>query len=863
MANFYNMSKEKVLESLQASENGLTSGMVKERIEKHGYNEFREKKGKSTFQRFIEQFKDALIVILIIAAIISAALGEVADAGIIIVVIVLNAILGVVQENKAEQSLKALKKMAAPMANVIRDGTAMEIPSRELVPGDLILLDAGKYVPADIRLIESANLKIEESSLTGESVPVEKSKEIIDEKEVSIGDRINMAFMSSMVTYGRGKGIVVGTGMNTEIGKIADMISNVQEEVTPLQKKLADVGKLLGIASLVICAVMFIVGVAEGRHIFEMFMTAVSLAVAAIPEGLPAVVTIVLAVGVQKMIKRNAIVRKLPAVETLGCATVICSDKTGTLTQNKMTVKKIFTVNGYADDIIDAKKALEISCLCNDTQIAEENGEIKTIGDPTETALVDIALKSGIDKRELEKHYIRVDEIPFDSDRKLMTTINKNNDIYTVNIKGAPDVMLNKIKFVYDGDSIRAITEQDIQKIKQGNEEMAREALRVLAVGFKEIDHIDKESAEEDIVFAGLVGMIDPPREEAKEAVKLCKTAGIKPVMITGDHKATAVAIASELGILKDETESVSGVDLENMSQQQLINSIEKYSVYARVSPEHKVRIVDAWKSKGHIVAMTGDGVNDAPALKNANIGCAMGITGTDVAKEAADMILTDDNFATIVSAVEEGRTIFSNIRKSITYLLSCNIGEIMTLFVATMLGWAEPLLPIHILWVNLVTDSLPALALGMEKSEEGIMNLPPRNPDKSLFADGLGAKILLEGIFIGIITLIAYLYGLKESEITARTMAFFTLSISQLVHSYNVRYERKSVLFNKVFSNKYLNGAFLSALLIQCIVLTTPLTRKIFKVTLLNPQDILVVAACAISPLIIVELFKLIKKEK
>jgi P-type Ca2+ transporter type 2C len=861
MDNFHVLTKQEIMDKLKTSQNGITREEANERIQEFGYNEFKEKKTKSTFQRFIEQFKDFLVIVLIVAAVISGALGEVADAVIILAIVILNAYLGVVQENKAEESLKALKKMAAPLANILRNGVVMEVAARELVPGDLVLLEAGKYVPADLRLIESANLKIEESSLTGESVPVEKNDETIDDANISLGDRKNMAFMSSMVTYGRGKGIVVATGMNTEIGKIADMIASVEEEKTPLQQKLEEVGKLLGIAALVICGIIFAVGWLQGREVFHMFMTSVSLAVAAIPEGLPAVVTIVLAVGVQKMIKRNAIIRKLPAVETLGSASVICSDKTGTLTQNKMTVKRVFTINGFVENFTEALRPLEIANLCNDTQIVEEDNKYKTIGDPTETALVDVALSIGMDKRNLEKEYPRVDEIPFDSDRKLMTTFNKIENTINVHVKGAPDILINKCKYVFDGNNTREITDKDIESIQAANEDMARYALRVLAVGFKVVDSIDKNTAEEEIVFAGLIGMIDPPREEAKEAVSLCKTAGIKPVMITGDHKITAVAIAKELGILNNDAEAVSGPQIEAMSQEELINKVENISVYARVSPEHKVRIVEAWRSRGKIVAMTGDGVNDAPALKKANIGAAMGITGTDVAKEAADMVLTDDNFATIVSAVEEGRTIFSNIKKAISFLLSCNTGEIITLFVATLLGWAEPLLPIHILWVNLVTDSLPALALGMEPAEKDIMKQPPRDPKEGLFAKGMGLRIALQGTIIGVVTLAAYLYGHQFSEETGRTMAFFTLSFSQLVHAYNVRYERKSVVFNGMFSNSYLNKAVLISTTIQLIVLVTPFTREIFDIVLLNASQIGVVALCSIVPLIIVEIVKLARR--
>ncbi|MCX7951964.1 MAG: HAD-IC family P-type ATPase, partial [Clostridiales bacterium] len=550
MKEFYKLGVQEIFQHFSTNSNGLEDEEAQKRIQEYGYNEFVEKKRKSTFEKFINQFKDFLVLILIVAAIVSGLVGEVPDTIIILLVVVLNAILGVVQENKAEESLNALKKMAAPLAHVIRNGVSKEIPARELVVGDIVLLEAGKYVPADLRLIEAANLKIEESALTGESVPVDKINEIIEEDNIPIGDRKNMAFMSSMVTYGRGKGIVVATGMNTEIGKIANMIANVEDESTPLQEKLEEAGKWMGISALVICGVMFGIGVFEGREIFEMFMTAVSLAVAAIPEGLPAIVTIVLAVGVQKMIKRNAIVRKLPAVETLGCATVICSDKTGTLTQNKMTVKKMYSINGYADDIHDVKKIFHIANLCNDTKVVVENNNIKLIGDPTETALVDFAIKSGIDKRDLDNNFERVDEIPFDSDRKLMTTFNKNKDKYEVNVKGAPDILLSKCKFIFDNDKVRDITEIDIQKIKSVNEELASNALRVLAFAYKQVDEIDKVTAEENLIFVGLIGMIDPPREEAKEAVKKCKSAGIKPVMITGDHKITAVAIAKELGIL-------------------------------------------------------------------------------------------------------------------------------------------------------------------------------------------------------------------------------------------------------------------------------------------------------------------------
>ncbi|SEF74867.1 Ca2+-transporting ATPase [Caloramator fervidus] len=866
MRPYYLLTKEEILKELETNENGISDQEAKRRLEKYGYNEFKEKKSKTMFQRFLDQFKDFLVIILIVAAIISGFVGEIADSIIILLVVIINAILGVIQENKAEQSLKALKKMAQPLALVIREGVSKEVPVREIVPGDVVILEAGRYVPADLRLIETSNLKIEESSLTGESVPVEKNSDVLEEDNIPIGDRKNMAFMSSMVTYGRGKGVVVSTGMKTEIGKIADMLSSVEEEQTPLQKKLEEAGKWMGIAALIICGIMFFVGILRGNNILEMFMTSIALAVAAIPEGLPAVVTIVLAVGVQKMIKRNAIIRKLPAVETLGCATVICSDKTGTLTQNKMTVKQIYTINGLSD-----KKALIIANLCNDTKIVEENGKLRTLGDPTETALIDFAFKLGIDKRKLDEMYPRIDEIPFDSDRKLMSTFNKVDNLIEVNVKGAPDILLSRCKYILDNENIREITSDDLEKIKRANEEMAKKALRVLAVAYKQVENIDKENAEKDLIFVGLIGMIDPPREEAKEAVEKCKTAGIKPVMITGDHKITAIAIAKELGILKSEEEAITGAELEKMSDKELLDNVKKYSVYARVSPEHKVRIVEAWKKQGQIVAMTGDGVNDAPALKIANIGAAMGITGTDVAKEAADMVLTDDNFATIVAAVEEGRTIYSNIKKSISYLLSCNVGEIFTLFVATLLGWAEPLLPIHILWVNLVTDSLPALALGVEPAEKEVMKQPPRDPNEGIFSKGAGIRIILQGMLIGALTLFAYWYGVRygkerglsfdEYELIGRTMAFFTLSLSQLVHAFNNRLELKSVIANGMFKNKYLNLAVLISFLIQLIVLSTPFLRNIFKVTLLNRELISVVVLCSIAPLVFVEIVKFIRR--
>lgn len=864
---WHQMDNDSVLKKVESSMEGLSDQQVKARYEKYGYNELTGKKDKPVWKMFLEQFKDVLVIILLIAAVISGALGEVSDTIVIMIVVLLNAVLGTIQENRAEKSLAALKRLAAPVSMVRRNGQVVEIPSRELVPGDIVLMEAGRFVPADCRIIHASNFKVEESSLTGESVPVEKSEEVIASDCLTVGDRKNMIFMSSMATYGRAEAVVVETGMDTEIGKIAKMIQEDDNTLTPLQIKLAELGKLLGILSLGVCVIMFIVGIITGKGILSMFMTSVSLAVAAIPEGLPTVVTIVLAIGVQKMIKRNAIIRKLPAVETLGCATVICSDKTGTLTQNKMTVMKAYVggkIYTSGKDILnsaDAANLMNIISLCNDTKVVEEGGVSKTIGDPTETALVDFAIKYGTDKRELDLVHKRVDEIPFDSERKLMTTINDFDGKLKALVKGAPDILIERCKYILSDNEVRIISGREKEAIRKANEDMAKDALRVLAAAYKDMDslpeHPESAVVERDLVFAGLVGMIDPPREEVKEAVKICKSAGIRPVMITGDHQATAAAIAKELGILDGRYKVISGTELDSMSDKELERNIESYSVYARVSPEHKVKIVKAWQARGEIVAMTGDGVNDAPALKKADIGAAMGITGTDVAKEAADMVLTDDNFSTIVSAVEEGRTIFSNIRKSIHFLLSCNIGEIITLFTATMLGWAEPLIPIQILWVNLVTDSLPALALGMDPAEKGVMNREPRNPRSGIFSDGLGIKIGLGGVVIGLLALTAYRIGLNYNLEIARTMTFIVLSLSQLVHANNTRSDDESIFSIGLFSNKYLVTANICSSLLQLIVVFIPFLRGVFKVVPLNGSQWITVMLLSLMPVIIVEIYK------
>ena len=899
--NWFNKDISEVEKELQTDINkGLANEQVKERTEKYGLNELQEAKKKSLLQRFLDQFKDFSIIVLIIAAIVSGAVGiaqgeGVTDTIIILIVVVVNAVIGVVQESKAEKSLEALQKLSDHAAKVIRNGSMSVIPAKELVPGDIVVLDTGDYIPADLRIIESVNLKSQESSLTGESVPVEKSVEKLDDKEIGIGDRVNMLFSSSLVTYGRGKGIVVETGMTTEVGKIAGMINSAEKQETPLQQKLNKLGKTLGIVALSICVLIFIIGLIQGKEPINMFMTAVSLAVAAIPEGLVAVSTIVLAIGVQKMVKKNAIVKRLPAVETLGSATVICSDKTGTLTQNKMTVEKIFW-NNQLKDMSEVEKIenkdkeltelIYANMLCNDTKIAE-NGELA--GDPTETALIDMAFKLDF-KQDIIEKLKRVEEVPFDSDRKLMTTVNQIEDKYIVYTKGGIDELLNRcIDYEINGEKKTDLAEYT-KTIRSQNEIMAKEALRVLGCAYKEIDHIpskeEMKEIESNLTFIGMVGMIDPPREEAKKAVEKCKTAGIKTVMITGDHKITATAIAKKLGILENEDEAITGLELEKMSDEELEKNVRHYSVYARVSPEHKVRIVKAWQKNGEIVAMTGDGVNDSPALKTSDIGCAMGIVGTDVAKEAADVILTDDNFATIVSAVEEGRRIYDNILKVIQFLLSSNVGEIVVLLVATLmtplighwfgiadLNHLEILLPIHILWINLVTDSLPALALAFDPANKGIMNRKPLKPSKGVFTKGMVWRVIYQGVMIGGLTLAAFLIGLgtttepidgltlEESKIeVGQTMAFVTLAFSELVHVFNVRNNKESLFKTKVFNNSKLIWAILGSAALMLVILLVPALRNVFSIPVLPTQNVLELVGLVIAPLIIVELFKLFK---
>ena len=895
--SWFNKTSQEVEKELKTDcQNGLSSNQVQENMKNYGLNELQEKKKDSLLKKFLEQFKDFSIIVLIIAAIVSGVVGVAQGEGftdtiIILIVVLLNAVIGVAQESKAEKSLEALKKLSSHASKVIRNGKEQVIPARELVPGDLVIIETGDYIAADLRIIEAVNLKSQESSLTGESVPVEKITEKIDGNEIGIGDRKNMLFSSSLITYGRGKAIVVNTGMNTEVGKIAGMLDNAEKQETPLQQKLNDLGKTLGIACLAICAVIFVIGLLQGKEIIDMFMTAVSLAVAVIPEGLVAVSTIVLAIGVQKMVKKHAIVKKLPAVETLGSSTVICSDKTGTLTQNKMTVEKVFCDDELQDvkkvnTTEDFKKLVYNCMLCNDSRLLEDG---QLAGDPTETALVDMAFKLDYEQ-SIYRENPRVEEVPFDSERKLMTTVNKKNGKYIVYTKGGVDELLKCCNsFLYKGE-VRTSINNYAKWIRENNEKMAKDALRVLAFAYKELDHMpskaEMKTIESDLTFIGMVGMIDPPRIEAKKAVEKCKKAGIKTVMITGDHKVTAVAIAKKLGILKDESEALTGTELEKMTDEELTKNVRKYSVYARVSPEHKVRIVKAWQENGEVVAMTGDGVNDSPALKTADIGCAMGKVGTEVAKEAADVILTDDNFATIVSAVEEGRRIYDNILKVIQFLLSCNVGEVIVLLLATLFApqigqWfgisditmIQVLLPIHILWINLVTDTFPALALAFDPANKDIMDRKPVKRNEGIFTKGRTFRIIYQGLMIGLLTLSAYLIGLgtthtaidgltlEQTKIeVGQTMAFIVLAFSELIHVFNIRDNKNSIFKTGILGNGVLILAILASALLMVVILFIPQLRTIFSIPILPSDNIIETIVLVLSPIIIVEIMKLFK---
>lgn len=860
----YSVKSEDFLREVQSDpEKGLIAAQVESRLKEYGENRLKEKKEKTNLQRFFDQFKDVMIIILLVAAVISFVIAlaeremsEFFEPLLILLIVVLNAILGVVQESKAEKALEALKSLSAPHARVLRDGREEIIDAAKLVPGDIIMLEAGDFIPADARLILSASLKSEESALTGESVPTEKDADEVVKEDAPLGDRHNMVYSGCSITYGRGKAIVTATGMNTEMGKIADLLDNEEETKTPLQDKLTQLGKYLGAIALIACAIIFVIGLISGTHIMEIFMTAVSLAVSAIPEGLPAIVTIVLSIGVQRMVKKNAIIRRLPAVETLGSASVICSDKTGTLTQNRMTLVEAYVDGlGETEEISDnnsenIRKLLMYGMLCSDGIVEVKGEEIKYIGDPTETAIVYGAYRNGITKEEYNKKYPRLAEIPFDSDRKAMSTVNLIDGKNIVIVKGAFDVLTSKC------------ISGNIEEAKRVNEKMGSNALRVIAIAYKEISDIPQmpkpEELESDLIFMGLVGMIDPPREEAYEAVKICRRAGIKPVMITGDHVITASAIARDLGILLDGDEAVSGAELSAMSEEELIRRVERISVYARVSPEDKIRIVKAWQNKGQIVSMTGDGVNDAPALKAADIGCAMGITGTDVAKGASDMTLTDDNFATIVDAVKEGRGIYDNIKKAVAFLLGTNIGELLTVFFAMVFWQKSPLLSMQLLWINLVTDSLPAISLGMENVEPDVMERKPKPKDESIFAHGLLIRVILQGVMFSALTLFGFWQG---NRITGgidggRTVAFIILALTQVVHSFNMRSDH-SLFKIGPFTNGKLNvAALISVMLITFVVLIEPVAN-VFGLIRLPAGLYLQAALLAFVPVPVLELTK------
>ena len=862
----HNTPQEDLLKELRTSlEAGLSSQEAQQRLGQYGENKLAEKKKKTNLQGFLEQFKDAMIIILLLAAAVSfvvACFGhdpmEFFEPLLILLIVVLNAVLGMVQEAKAEKALDALKSMSAPHARVLRDGKEQVIDAAQLVPGDVIRLEAGDFIPADARLLKSVSLKSEESALTGESVPSEKDAAALVEEKAPLGDRSNMVFSGCSVTYGTATAVVTGTGMNTEMGKIAGLLEGEEEGQTPLQQKLAQLGKYLGFVALAACAVIFVVGLVNGINVLEIFMTAVSLAVSAIPEGLPAIVTIVLAIGVQRMVKKNALIRRLPAVETLGSASVICSDKTGTLTQNRMTLVKLW-VNGEpeletvsASNTPTARELLRYGALCCDGSVVyKEDGTEQHIGDPTETSILVAAHKNGMEQDELNRQYPRLAELPFDSDRKLMTSVNQIDGKIVAIVKGAFDMM-----------AARCVS-GNLEAAKEKNDEMSRGALRVLAVGYKILEEAPEDPTSEELenglTLLGLVGMIDPPRPEAKAAVATCRQAGIKPVMITGDHVVTASAIAKELGILGDGDKAITGAQLDAMTEEQLDQEVEHISVYARVSPENKIRIVKAWQRKGQVVSMTGDGVNDAPALKAADIGCAMGITGTDVAKGAADMTLTDDNFATIVDAVREGRGIYANIKKVVGFLLGTNIGEVLTVFFAMILWHKTPLLSMQLLWINLVTDSLPAISLGMEAVEADVMDHKPKPKSEGIFAHGLGIQVVLQGCMFALLTLAAFVLGQRfgGSLEAGQTMAFMVLALTQIVQSFNMRSQR-SLFAIGPFSNKKLNGAALLSLALVCLVLFTPV-RIAFGLVLLPAWLYLVGLGLILVPLPVMELAKAI----
>lgn len=889
--NYYNLPYKAVKELLHTDTvQGLTEHEAMERLREYGYNEFKKREHTTLWQKFVAQFKSFMIIVLLIAAAISGVTGYmngegITDALIILVILVANAIIGMVQESKAERSLDALERMAAPRCKVVRDGERRIIESRELVPGDIVEIETGDSIPADLRLTEAINLKVQEAALTGESVPVEKSTESI-EGDASIGDRVNMAFASCSVTYGRGRGIVVATGTDSEMGKIAAMIESVPEMKTPMQVRLDQLGRVLAIVSLVVCGIIFVIGLCYGRPLMEMFMTAVSLAVAAIPEGLPAVSTIVLALGVQRLAKQNAIVRNLPSVETLGSTTVICSDKTGTLTQNRMTVVEMgmgTEVSGLTSLSLLHSQLVQFSVLCNDAVISREDDSVTTIGDPTETALVDLGLRFGIDKDALLAEMPRVAEVPFDSERKRMATIHRTaSGRYLVAVKGGVDEVLECCTKINVDDNaqparktshkspsilsftVRSITGADIHRIFEKNEEMASKALRVLAIAYKYMDELPSDisaaSIEDGLTFVGMVGMIDPPREEARLAVSQCRRAGIKPVMITGDHALTASAIATQLGIMTTGDRVLTGAEVERLSDDELREQCGSVAVFARVAPEHKVRIVKAFQQRGNVVAMTGDGVNDAPALKLADIGVAMGITGTDVAKEAADVVLADDNFATIVTSVREGRRIFDNLMKSIQFMVSTNLGEIILLFVAVLCNFDMPLLPIQLLFINLVGDSLPSLALSVDHAAKDIMERPPVKPHQGIFTRAFTTRVVLQSLIIGAASLGAYMIGMEHSIETARTMTFAVMIFSQFTMIFSIRAGRQWFT-HRFFTNRWLWLTIALVTTLTLLVMLVPAMQTLFKLTALCAPQWGMVIGLSVGVLIVSELLKLLTR--
>ena len=867
MKNYYQLSQNEVRREVNGKEEALTSSEVQQNQEKYGLNELVEGKKKSTIQIFLEQFKDFLVIILIVAAVVSGILGDAESAIVILIVITINAILGTVQTVKAEQSLNSLKELSAPLAKVLRDGNVIQIPSKEVTIGDEVFLEAGDYVPADGRILTNASLKIDESALTGESLAVEKSEDTIT-GEVPLGDQTNMVFSGSFVTYGRGSFLVTAIGMDTEVGKIATLLKTTSEKKTPLQMNLDEFGKKLSIVILIFCGILFGVNVFQGVNIGDSFMFAVALAVAAIPEALSSIVTIVLSFGTQKMAKEHAIIRKLQAVEGLGSVSIICSDKTGTLTQNRMTVEDYY-VNGKripAAEIdrqaLGQKELLRYSILCNDST----NVDGVEIGDPTETALINLGTKLGAEAGYVRGKFPRTREIPFDSDRKLMSTAHVLENGPVMVTKGAVDVLLNRVTKIQKGTEVCQITQEDKEAIENQNQEFSRSGLRVLAFAYKPIqkDQVLQLEDEDDLIFVGLISMMDPPREESKAAVADCIRAGIKPIMITGDHKVTAAAIAKRIGILKDESEACEGSVIDNMSDEELMDFVDEISVYARVSPEHKIRIVRAWQNKGNIVAMTGDGVNDAPALKQADIGVAMGITGSEVSKDAAAMVLTDDNFATIIKAVENGRNVYKNIKGSIQFLLSGNFGGILAVLYASLAGLPVPFAPVHLLFINLLTDSLPAIALGLEPHTKTVMDEKPRPMNESILTKDFLIKVGTEGFCIGLMTMLAFLIGYRGGDaVLASTMAFGTLCTGRLVHGFNCKSDRPMMFSKKLWNNIYLIGAFLIGFVLITSVLTIPALQNVFKVVPLNVTQLFTVYGLALLNLPVIQLLKWIRKRR